>query len=190
MSRDGVHRTTATRTTRPFEQTEAKYPIAVRALSRCCQDSGGAGRHRGGLGIEQRGAGALADLTSTRRSSACTARRGASTAGAKATGNQVALRLDGKWKTDLPNAKVLIAQLEAGRCLPSALGRRRRLRRPARARRPSACRRCAAGLCFGRGGREGLWRGPRSHDVYRRSSCNRSLARRARRERVGDTRAG
>ena len=34
--------------------------------------------------------------------------------GHDATGNAVALRLDGKWKTDFPNAKVLVAHLRPG----------------------------------------------------------------------------
>src|SRR5207302_7419111 len=34
--------------------------------------------------------------------------------GLEATGNQVALRLGGNWKTDFPNAKVLVAHLKAG----------------------------------------------------------------------------
>ena len=33
---------------------------------------------------------------------------------AETTGNAVALRLDGKWKTDFPNAKVLVAVLKTG----------------------------------------------------------------------------
>jgi N-methylhydantoinase B len=34
--------------------------------------------------------------------------------GGDATGNAVALRLDGRWKTDFPNAKVLVAMLKPG----------------------------------------------------------------------------
>jgi N-methylhydantoinase B len=34
--------------------------------------------------------------------------------GGDATGNEVAVRIDGKWKTDFPNAKVLVAHLKAG----------------------------------------------------------------------------
>ncbi len=34
--------------------------------------------------------------------------------GGEATGNEVALRLDGSWKTDFPNAKVLVAMLKTG----------------------------------------------------------------------------
>ena len=36
----------------PCEQLETKFPILVESLS-LIQDSGGAGRHRGGLGIER-----------------------------------------------------------------------------------------------------------------------------------------
>jgi N-methylhydantoinase B len=34
--------------------------------------------------------------------------------GGDATGNEVAIRVGGKWKTDFPNAKVLVAYLEPG----------------------------------------------------------------------------
>jgi N-methylhydantoinase B len=34
--------------------------------------------------------------------------------GGDATGNEVAIRIDNKWKTDFPNAKVLVAFLEPG----------------------------------------------------------------------------
>jgi N-methylhydantoinase B len=34
--------------------------------------------------------------------------------GLEAAGNAVELRIDGRWKTDFPNAKVLIAQLKPG----------------------------------------------------------------------------
>jgi N-methylhydantoinase B len=34
--------------------------------------------------------------------------------GGDATGNEVAIRIDKKWKTDFPNAKVLVAFLEPG----------------------------------------------------------------------------
>ncbi|MGA8951443.1 MAG: hydantoinase B/oxoprolinase family protein, partial [Xanthobacteraceae bacterium] len=34
--------------------------------------------------------------------------------GGDATGNEVALRIDGRWKTDFPNAKVLVAMLKTG----------------------------------------------------------------------------
>jgi N-methylhydantoinase B len=34
--------------------------------------------------------------------------------GGDATGNEVAIRIGGKWKTDFPNAKVLVAHLQPG----------------------------------------------------------------------------
>ena len=34
--------------------------------------------------------------------------------GGDATGNEVALRIDSRWKTDFPNAKVLVAMLKTG----------------------------------------------------------------------------
>jgi N-methylhydantoinase B len=96
----------------PNEQVEAKLPIVVESCS-LIRDSGGAGRHRGGLGIESvvRARSHLVVNTQTDRAHCHPWGLGG---GLDATGNAVHLRIDGQWKTDQPNAKTLIAHLKPG----------------------------------------------------------------------------
>ena len=115
----------------PNEQAEAKFPIVVERFE-LIPDSGGAGRHRGGLGIA-RTTRALTHITVNTQSDRAQCPPWGLDGGGDATGNTVAFRLGGEWKDDFPNAKVLVAQLKAGRRLPHQLGRRRRLRRAVRA---------------------------------------------------------
>ena len=99
--------------------------------------------------------------------------------GGDATGNEVAFRLGGDWKTDFPNAKVLVAQLKPGDAFRISLGRRRRLRRAVRAAGRGRARGRAAGLCVGEGRGGALRRGGRCRDVCGRSGGDRtSFARR------------
>ena len=96
----------------PNEQAEAKFPLVVESY-RLVPDSGGAGRHRGGLGVERvvRARTAITMNTQIERAHCKPWGLGGGLAG---TGNDVALRLGGTWKTDFPNAKVLVAALKAG----------------------------------------------------------------------------
>jgi N-methylhydantoinase B len=96
----------------PNEQAEAKFPLVVESY-RLVPDSGGAGRHRGGLGVERvvRARTAITMNTQIERAHCKPWGLGGGLAG---TGNDVALRLNGTWKTDFPNAKVLVAALKAG----------------------------------------------------------------------------
>ena len=94
----------------PNEQAEVKFPIVVERFG-LIPDSGGAGRHRGGLGIE-RVVRALTNLTVNTQSDRAHCRPWGLAGGGDATGNEVAFRLGGNWKTDFPNAKVLVAQLK------------------------------------------------------------------------------
>jgi N-methylhydantoinase B len=96
----------------PNEQVEAKFPVIV---ERCAliPDSGGAGRHRGGLGIE-RVIRAHAPVIFGAQIERAHCTPWGLDGGLDATGNAVALRTDGKWKEDFPNAKVLIANVKAG----------------------------------------------------------------------------
>ncbi|HEY3639768.1 MAG TPA: hydantoinase B/oxoprolinase family protein, partial [Xanthobacteraceae bacterium] len=96
----------------PNEQAEAKFPLVVESY-RLVPDSGGAGRHRGGLGVERvvRARGAITMNTQIERAHC---KPWGLAGGLAGTGNDVALRLDGRWKTDFPNAKVLVAALKAG----------------------------------------------------------------------------
>jgi N-methylhydantoinase B len=96
----------------PNEQAEAKFPLVVEAY-RLVPDSGGAGRHRGGLGVE-RVIRARTNMTMNTQIERAHCRPWGLNGGLDATGNQVALRLGGTWKTDFPNAKVLVAQLKTG----------------------------------------------------------------------------
>jgi N-methylhydantoinase B len=96
----------------PNEQAEAKFPLVVEGY-RLVPDSGGAGRHRGGLGVE-RVIRARTNMTMNTQIERAHCRPWGLNGGLDATGNQVALRLGGTWKTDFPNAKVLVAQLKTG----------------------------------------------------------------------------
>jgi N-methylhydantoinase B len=96
----------------PNEQVEAKFPIVVERYA-LIPDSGGAGRHRGGLGLE-RVVRARSDITLNTQSERAHCRPWGLDGGLEATGNAVALRFGKAWKTDFPNAKVLVAHIKAG----------------------------------------------------------------------------
>ena len=96
----------------PNEQAEAKFPLVVESY-RLLPDSGGAGRHRGGLGVE-RVVRARVPMTMNTQIERAHCKPWGLAGGREGTGNDVALRLDGKWKTDFPNAKVLVAALKTG----------------------------------------------------------------------------
>ena len=96
----------------PCEQLETKFPILVESLS-LIQDSGGAGRYRGGLGIE-RVVGARTDVTFNSQSDRAHCAPWGLQGGLDGTGNAVAVRSDGVWKDDFPNAKVLTMRLTEG----------------------------------------------------------------------------
>jgi len=96
----------------PIEQAEAKYPVLVEHY-RLAQDSGGAGRHRGGLGID-RVVRARTPMTVNTQVDRAHCRPWGLEGGLDGAGNQVSIRLGGKWKEDFPNAKVLVAHLKEG----------------------------------------------------------------------------
>jgi N-methylhydantoinase B len=96
----------------PNEQTEAKFPMVVERYA-LVPDSGGAGRHRGGLGVE-RVVRARTNMVFNTQIDRAHCKPWGIDDGHAATGNEVALRHDGKWKTDFPNAKVLVAALKTG----------------------------------------------------------------------------
>jgi N-methylhydantoinase B len=96
----------------PIEQAEAKFPVLVERYG-LAADSGGAGRHRGGLGIE-RVVRALTNMTVNTQVDRAHCRPWGLDGGLDGTGNEVAIRLGGNWKTDFPNAKVLVAHLKPG----------------------------------------------------------------------------
>jgi N-methylhydantoinase B len=96
----------------PNEQSEAKFPLVVESYQ-LVPDSGGAGRHRGGLGVE-RVVRARVPMTVNTQIERAHCRPWGLGEGLAGTGNSVALRLGGTWKTDFPNAKVLVTALKPG----------------------------------------------------------------------------
>lgn len=96
----------------PNEQSEAKFPLVVERYA-LVPDSGGAGRHRGGLGIE-RVVRARTNMVFNTQIDRAHCKPWGLDDGLAATGNEVALRHGGQWKTDYPNAKVLVAALKSG----------------------------------------------------------------------------
>jgi N-methylhydantoinase B len=93
----------------PNEQSEAKFPIVIERYA-LVPDSGGAGRRRGGLGVE-RVVRARTDMTFNTQVERAHCKPWGLYGGLDANANAVALRVGGKWKTDFPNAKVLLAAL-------------------------------------------------------------------------------
>jgi N-methylhydantoinase B len=96
----------------PNEQAEAKFPIVVERYA-LVPDSGGAGRHRGGLGVE-RVVRARSPMTVNTQTDRAHCLPWGLSGGGDATGNAVEMRIGGQWKRDFPNAKVLVAHLKPG----------------------------------------------------------------------------
>jgi N-methylhydantoinase B len=96
----------------PNEQAEAKFPILVERFE-LVPDSAGAGRYRGGLGVA-RTTRALSPLVVNTQSDRSKCPPWGLEGGGDAAGNSIAFQIGGVWKTDFPNAKVLVAQLKAG----------------------------------------------------------------------------
>ena len=94
------------------EQAEAKFPVLVERYA-LAPDSGGAGRHRGGLGIE-RVVRARTNMTVNTHTDRAHCKPWGLDGGLDGAGNEVAIRIGGNWKADFPNAKVLVAHLKAG----------------------------------------------------------------------------
>jgi N-methylhydantoinase B len=96
----------------PNEQIEAKFPLVIERYA-LVPDSGGAGHHRGGLGVE-RVVRPRTDITLNTQIERAHCRPWGLEGGRDGKGNSVALRFGTHWKTDFPNAKVLVAQIKAG----------------------------------------------------------------------------
>jgi len=96
----------------PNEQTEAKFPLVV---ERCAliPDSGGAGRTRGGLGIETV-LRAQSDIVFATQVDRILCKPWGLEGGLEAAGNEIAVRVDGAWRTDFPNGKLHLDRLEEG----------------------------------------------------------------------------
>ena len=96
----------------PIELTENRFPMVVTSHA-LIPDSCGAGRNRGGLGIEYE-VKALSDFNLTTRGERAHCLPWGLEGGLEAHGNNVGLLMDGKWLDDLPNAKVFAVNLKAG----------------------------------------------------------------------------
>jgi N-methylhydantoinase B len=96
----------------PVEQMEAKYPLLFERHA-LRENSGGAGRHRGGLGTEQV-VRARSPININIQVDRVHCAPWGLAGGHSGAGNQVTLRLGGKEIADLPNAKVLMQRLDAG----------------------------------------------------------------------------
>src|SRR5436190_1786583 len=94
------------------------YPMTIvdtifKALAPAIPGRVVAGRRRGGLGVE-RVVRARTNIQVNNQSERAHCRPWGLDGGLEGTGNAVELRLGGQWKTDFPNAKVLVAQLKLG----------------------------------------------------------------------------
>ena len=104
----------------PSEQLEAKFPVLVEHYE-LRPNSGGAGRHRGGLGIEvviQATSAVTVDTYVDRVFCRPWGLRG----GLEGKGNEVGLRLGGKWRSDVSNGKATSVRLEKGDALKLCSG--------------------------------------------------------------------
>ncbi len=98
--------------TTPVELTENRFPMLVRNHA-LIADSCGAGKNRGGLGIEYT-VEALSDFNLTTRGERSHCPPWGLNGGLAATGNEVGIQLDGEWQENLPNAKVAAVNLRPG----------------------------------------------------------------------------
>lgn len=96
----------------PCEQVEAKFPVLFERHA-LREDSGGPGRHRGGVGTEQV-VQARAPMTMNVQVDRVHCPPWGLAGGREGMGNQVTLRIGGREITDLPNAKVLTRRLQPG----------------------------------------------------------------------------
>ena len=89
----------------PNEQTEAKFPIVVESYC-LIPDSGGAGKFRGGLGVE-RVSRARTGITVNSQIDRVHCKPWGLDGGLEASGNELAVRRNGNWTTDFANAKFI-----------------------------------------------------------------------------------
>ncbi len=96
----------------PCEQVETKIPVVVERHA-LVPDSGGAGRNRGGLGVE-RLVRVLAPVIYNSRIDRVHCKPWGLDGGMDATGNEIAVKRNGVWKADYLNAKVSYVDLKPG----------------------------------------------------------------------------
>ncbi|MFM9967488.1 MAG: hydantoinase B/oxoprolinase family protein, partial [Burkholderiales bacterium] len=96
----------------PVEMMEVRFPILVERHA-LVPDSGGAGKHRGGLGLEY-AVRARTGVNVSMQIERVHCRPWGLEGGLDGTGNKVELERDGATINDLPNAKVLATRLKPG----------------------------------------------------------------------------
>lgn len=96
----------------PTEQVEAKYPFLIEKYA-LRQDSGGAGRARGGLGAEYI-VQALSPMSLDTTIERTKCKPWGLAGGGDAAGNSVGIRRQGEWDHDHPNAKFANLRLKKG----------------------------------------------------------------------------
>jgi N-methylhydantoinase B len=96
----------------PCEQTEAKFPVLIERHA-LRPDSGGAGRYRGGLGVEKL-VQARTNMTLNTQMERVNCPPWGLAGGLSGAGNGVSLRVDGKEVSGFPNGKVFSRRLKAG----------------------------------------------------------------------------
>ncbi len=96
----------------PCEQVETKIPVVVERHA-LVPDSGGAGRNRGGLGVE-RLVRVLGPVICNSRIDRVHCKPWGLDGGLDAAGNEIAIKRNGAWKSDYPNAKVSYLELQSG----------------------------------------------------------------------------
>jgi len=96
----------------PCEQVETKTPVVVERHA-LVPDSGGAGRNRGGLGVE-RVVRVLAPVVCNSRIDRMHCKPWGLDGGLDATGNEIAFQRSGVWKSDYPNAKISFVDMKPG----------------------------------------------------------------------------
>ena len=113
----------------PNEQVEAKFPLVVERYA-LIPDSGGAGRHRGGLGVE-RVVRARSHVTVNTQIERAHCQPWGLAGGGDGTGNDGRAAHRRRVEDRLSQRQGAGRPAQGRRCLPPALGRRRRLRRAA-----------------------------------------------------------
>src|SRR5712664_2737852 len=116
LSEDGVSATVSLNDgdthNSPREQLENKYPLLIERYA-LIPDSGGPGKHRGGLGCETV-VRALTDLTLNASIDRAHCLPWGLMGGLEGAGNQVLMRRNGQWDNERPNAKIVTAPLRKG----------------------------------------------------------------------------
>lgn len=96
----------------PVEATEAKYPILVERFA-LREDSGGAGKYRGGLGIERRCL-ARSPITVNSQADRMHCAPWGLAGGLDGMGNEVTINRRGEEERDVPNAKLALQRIVPG----------------------------------------------------------------------------